>query len=249
MKLGRGVLRGYRDAPNVFARQLFAPLPHRYNLLAQVLSFGQDRRWHSVMVERVATDVPPLVLDVACGPCAETTRLASRTAARIVGVDLSEQMLLEGRKNVERAGCGDRVSLLVGRAEQLPFADATFDALMFTYLLRYVNDPGATLVELARVVKPGGVIVGLDFAVPTHRVWRAAWWCYCRTLLPLGGLILGGPAWWDAGRFLGPSISLHAQRYDVAWTFDAWRAAGIDDVQRRIMSLGGGDVMWGRRQA
>ena len=249
MKLGRRVIESYRKSPNTFARELFASLPARYNLLAQVLSFGQDRRWHTELVERLARTDPALVLDVACGPCAVTRLLAARTTAHVVGVDLSEPMLRQGRHTVEHSGLGARISLVEGRAEQLPFADATFDALSFTYLLRYVRDPTATLAELARVVKPGGVIAGLDFAVPTRRIWYVAWWIYTRVVLPLEGLVLGGRAWWDAGRFLGPSISLHSQRYSPAWTLDAWRHAGIDDVQSRTMSLGGGCITSGRRRS
>ncbi len=247
MRLGRQVIEDYRNSPNAFARELFTALPARYNVLAQVLSFAQDRRWHTVLVEQVTRSHPALVLDVACGPCAVTRLLAAHTTAHLVGLDLSEQMLREGARTVERSGLGDRISLVMGRAEQLPFADATFDALSFTYLLRYVNDPAATLAELVRVVKPGGVIAGLDFAVPTARIWRMSWWLYTRAVLPLEGLVLGGKPWWDAGRFLGPSISLHARNFSPAWTLDAWRCAGVVDVECRIMSLGGGAVTWGRR--
>ena len=128
MKFSRKALSQYRSSPNDFAKSLFAPLPARYDLLAEVLSFGQDRRWRSAMVDRVAGSGPQLVLDVACGPCAVTRRLAKKTTARIVGLDLSEDMLRVGQDNVENAGLSDRVALVLGRGEQLPFADATFDA-------------------------------------------------------------------------------------------------------------------------
>jgi demethylmenaquinone methyltransferase/2-methoxy-6-polyprenyl-1,4-benzoquinol methylase len=247
VKSSRKALSQYRNSPNDFARSLFAPLPARYDRLAEVLSFGQDRRWRSAMVDRVAGSEPQLVLDVACGPCAVTRRLAKRTTARIVGLDLSEDMLGVGQANVEKAGLGDRVALVLGRGEQLPFADATFDALTFTYLLRYVKDPEATLVELARVVKPGGAIASLEFAVPAGLGWRVSWWLYTRGVLPVLGYIGGGKAWWDVGRFLGPSISVHYKTYPVPWTIEAWRRAGIDHVEARTMSLGGGIVISGYR--
>lgn len=247
MKFSRKALSQYRSSPNDFAKSLFAPLPARYDLLAEVLSFGQDRRWRSAMVDRVAGSGPQLVLDVACGPCAVTRRLAKKTTARIVGLDLSEDMLRVGQDNVENAGLSDRVALVLGRGEQLPFADATFDALTFTYLLRYVKDPGATLVELARVVKPGGAIASLEFAVPEGIGWRVSWWLYTRGVLPVLGYIGGGKAWWDVGRFLGPSISVHYKSYPVPWTIEAWHRAGIDHVEARTMSLGGGLVISGYR--
>ncbi len=135
----------------------------------------------------------------------------------------------------------------MGRAEQLPFPDAAFDALTFTYLMRYVADPAATIWELARVVRPGGYIASLEFAVPSYPLWSACWFCYTRLVLPLAGLATGGRDWYAVGRFLGPSISAHYHRYPVPWLRDAWRAAGIESVETRPMSLGGGLVMWGRK--
>ncbi len=236
-----------RQIPNQFAEELFDPLPRRYDLLASLLSFGQDGRWRSTIVEQVAAADPSSVLDVACGPCAVTRRLAKRTSARIVGLDLTEAMLREGQRNMQRAHLGHRVALVRGRGEQLPFADASFDALTFTYLLRYVEDPQATLRELARVVRPGGRIANLEFAVPQKPVWWTLWWLYTRAVLPVAGYVTGGRAWWDVGRFLGPSISRHYRQYSLAWTVNAWREAGIEHVEYRTMSLGGGLVMWGYR--
>lgn len=248
MKIGRHVLRTYRDSPNEFSQELFEGLPIRYNILAALLSFGQDRRWRSAMVDRVAGAQPALVLDVACGPGAVTRRLAKVTTAHIVGLDLSAAMLARGQHDVARSGLDERVSLVRARGEELPFPDATFDAVTFTYLLRYVSDPATTLRELARVVKPGGPIASLEFCVPSHRWWRVAWWLYTRLLLPAGGFLLGGRHWYDAGRFIGPSISRHYRRYSLDWTRDAWRRAGIDHVEVRTMSLGGGVVISGYRR-
>jgi demethylmenaquinone methyltransferase/2-methoxy-6-polyprenyl-1,4-benzoquinol methylase len=233
--------------PNEFAERLFDPLPRRYNLLAALLSFGQDRRWRSTIVDQVAPSKPALVLDVACGPCAVTKRLAKRTSARIVGIDLTDPMLREGQRNVRRAQLEGRVALVLGRGEQLPFADASFDALTFTYLLRYVEDREATLRELARVVKPGGRIASLEFAVPQQSAWRVLWWMYTRLVLPVAGYVTGGRAWWDVGRFLGPSISRLYRDFPIEKTTEAWRDAGIEHVEHRRMSLGGGLVMWGYR--
>jgi demethylmenaquinone methyltransferase/2-methoxy-6-polyprenyl-1,4-benzoquinol methylase len=142
----------------------------------------------------------------------------------------------------------ERISLVAGRAEQLPFPDGTFDALSFTYLLRYVDDPQATLGELARVVKPGGAIASLEFLLPPSRFWRFWWWLYTRIALPLGGWITGGREWFRVGRFLGPNISQHYRKYPLSWTEEAWRKAGFENVAVRVMSLGGGLVMWGTRR-
>ena len=232
---------------NSFAQDLFTPLPARYDRLAEILSFGQNGRWRRAMVDQIVPAPGAVVLDVASGTAGVAIQLARRTTARIVGVDLTEQMLRQGRVNVARAGLAGRIGLTAGRGEQLPFPDASFDALTFTYLLRYVDDPQGTLTELARVVRPGGRVASLEFCVPPSAFWRAAWWLYTRTLLPLGGLLTGGREWFAVGRFLGPNISRHYRRYPVDWTARAWREAGFTDVGVKVMSLGGGLVMWGTR--
>jgi demethylmenaquinone methyltransferase / 2-methoxy-6-polyprenyl-1,4-benzoquinol methylase len=233
--------------PNRFAQQLFTPLPRRYDRLAELLSMGQNGRWRRAMVDHIVPDHPRLILDVASGPAGVALQLAERTGSRVVGVDVTLDMLRQGRRNVSERAMADRVQLAAGRAEQMPFADDTFDALTFTYLLRYVSDPQATLIELARVVKPGGAVASLEFLLPQSRFWRFWWWLYTRLVLPAGGWLTGGKAWFDVGRFLGPNISAHYQRYPVDWTIEAWRRAGLVDIGVRRMSLGGGLVMWGRR--
>jgi len=238
-----------RADPSRFAQQLFDGLPERYDRLGLLLSFGQDRRWRRAMVDPVAgmRPAPAVVADVACGTAGVSLQLAERTGATVVGIDLTEQMLRVGRERVRAAGRGERVGLVVGRGERLPLADGSVDALTFTYLLRYVHDPAATVQELARVVRAGGTVSSLEFAVPDHVVWRPAWSLYTRVLLPVAGLLTGGREWLRVGRFLGPSILEHYRRFPVDWHVRAWEQAGIADVQVRRMSLGGGLVMWGRR--
>ncbi len=234
-------------------RDLFAPLPTRYDQLAEVLSFSQNRRWRDLMVSRVPAEVNGLILDVAAGTAGVTLALARRApSARVAAIDLTPQMLAEGARRITAESAGSRVALTCGTAERLPFDSATFDALTFTYLLRYVSDPAATLAELARVLKPGGVMASLEFCVPSgppwwRALWWPSWWAYTRLVLPAAGMLTGGPAWWRVGRFLGPSISAHYRKYPVDWTVSAWERAGMTDVRTRVMSLGGGLVMWGTR--
>lgn len=243
----RAVVRS-RAEPNRFARELFDGLPQRYDVLEEVLSFGQNRRWRTAMVDAVVAGSPATVLDVATGTAGVALALADRTDARVVGVDLTEEMLRRGRQRVTARGRDARIQLAAARAEQLPFADASFDALTFTYLLRYVADPAATLAELARVVRPGGVVASLEFGVPPPPVWLPAWRLYTRVVLPIAGLVTGGGAWARVGSFLGPSIEQHYGTYPVERHVALWQAAGLEDVRVRPMSLGGGLVMSGRKR-
>jgi demethylmenaquinone methyltransferase/2-methoxy-6-polyprenyl-1,4-benzoquinol methylase len=212
-----------------------------YDRNAALLSFGQDPRWRRFLVSRVPDDALQ-VLDVATGTGAVAIELARRVRGRrVVGVDQSEEMLRAGRARVAAAGLAERIELRCGRAEQLPFDDGAFDALTFTYLLRYVDDPAATLRELVRVVRPGGTIAMLEFGLP-RRAWRPAWELYVRAVLPAAGLAAGGRGWWDVGRFLGPSIRSFHTRVPL---MQIWRDAGVQDVRARRLSLGGGIVVWG----
>jgi demethylmenaquinone methyltransferase/2-methoxy-6-polyprenyl-1,4-benzoquinol methylase len=214
------------------ARELFAPLGPTYDRYARLLSFGQDPRWRCFMVSRVPRG--SRVLDVATGTGAVAEALLARGCS-VVGVDQSPEMLAVARGRLPD------VDLHEGRAEALPFEDASFDALTFTYLLRYVEDPVATLRELVRVVRAGGTIASLEFAVPTG-AWRPLWELYVRVGLPAAGSLIS-PGWHEVGRFLGPSIRDFHARYDIV---ALWRQAGIEDVRARRMSLGGGIVLWGR---
>jgi demethylmenaquinone methyltransferase / 2-methoxy-6-polyprenyl-1,4-benzoquinol methylase len=234
--------------PNRVAQELFDDLPARYDRLAEVLSFGQNGRWRRTMVDHIVPTAPVRVLDVASGTAGVAIQLARRSAAStVIGVDLTEQMLRRGSRNVADAGLADRIALTVGQAEHLPFPGGAFDAMTFTYLLRYVADPQATLEELARVLRPGGAVASLEFYVPPSAFWRAWWWLFTRFVLPAAGAVTGGREWFEVGRFLGPSISNHYRRYPLSWTVEAWEKAGFVDIGVRIMSLGGGLVMWGTK--
>jgi demethylmenaquinone methyltransferase/2-methoxy-6-polyprenyl-1,4-benzoquinol methylase len=239
-------MRQRRDINRV-ARELFDALPDRYDRLAEVLSFAQNGRWRRAAVDHIVPARPAVVLDVASGTAGVAMQVARRTSARVVGLDLTEQMLRRGQRNVESAGLAHRVSLTIGKAEQLPYRDRAFDALTFTYLLRYVADPQVTLSELARVVKPGATVASLEFFVPPNRFWRFWWWLFTRFVLPAAGWLTGGREWFEVGRFLGPSISDHYRRYPLSWHVEAWEKAGFGEVGVRIMSLGGGLVMWGTK--
>jgi demethylmenaquinone methyltransferase / 2-methoxy-6-polyprenyl-1,4-benzoquinol methylase len=227
------------------ARDLFAPLGPTYDRYARLLSFGQDPRWRRFLVSRVPADAVR-VADVATGTAAVAIELARAAPARtVVGVDQSAEMLAAGRERVTHAGLTERIELREGRAESLPFADGEFDALTFTYLLRYVDDPAATLRELARVVRPGGTVAMLEFAVP-RGIWRPLWDLYVRAGLPLAGRLVS-PGWHEVGRFLGPSIRGFYERFPLSDVLELWHDAGLVDVHCRPLSLGGGVVVWATR--
>jgi demethylmenaquinone methyltransferase/2-methoxy-6-polyprenyl-1,4-benzoquinol methylase len=220
------------------ARALFEGLPAAYDTMGAALSFGQDPRWRRFLVSRVPRG-SARVLDVAAGTGLVTRRLLHEgRASSVVALDQSEPML----RAAELRG-HPRSAFVLGQAERLPFADETFDALTVTYLLRYVDEPAAVVAELVRVLRTGGMVASLEFAVPDGLAYPA-WWLYTRLALPAVGRLVS-PAWYEVGRFLGPSIDGFWRGYPLATQLRWWRAAGIGAVRWRRMSLGGGIVVWG----
>ena len=216
------------------ARELFAPLGPTYDRYATLLSVGQDPRWRRFLVSRIEAGPDDLVLDVATGTGAVAAELLRAKGCGVIGVDQSAEMLAAARQRL--AGTG--VQLVEASAEHLPFGGASFDALTFTYLLRYVDDPPATLRELARVVRPGGTIASLEFGVPPAPVPQGLWRAYVDV----------GLGWAQVGRVLGSSIREFYGRWPLERLLGAWNDAGIREIRGRRLSFGGGVVIWGRRE-
>jgi len=221
-------------APEVRPEALFAPLGPTYERAGALLSLGLERGWRRRLVERAAARESDVYLDVATGTGLVARALRERSGCRVVGLDLTPGML----------GAADRIDgirFVQGRAERLPFPDASFDGLTVTYLLRYVDDPVATMRELARVVRPGGRIAMLEFARPTSWPARAGWWLYTRTALPVLGSVVSRD-WRAVGAFLGGSVDTFYDRHSM----DAiWLAAGITDATQERLGMGAAVIVSG----
>ena len=222
--------------PDDTARRLFAPIAPNYDRWSVLLSLGQDPGWRGELVARLDLPSGARVLDVAAGS-GLITRLLEARGCEVVALDLSGEMLGIARRRGATA--------VRARADALPFRDATFDGLTFGYLLRYVVDPLRTMLELARVVRPGGAIGMVEFGRP-RGVWRPPWWLYTRFGLPIAGL-LAGAGWWRVGRFLGPSIDRFHRRFPADDIVALWESAGLTEVRVERRSLGGGLLVWARR--
>lgn len=218
----------------VTPEQLFAPLGPTYERAGDLLSLGLERGWRRRLVERASPREGDLYLDVATGTGLVARELRRSAGCRVVGVDITAAMLGSADRS-------DGIRFVQGRAERLPFPDARFDGLTFTYLLRYVDDPVSTLRELARVVRPGGRIAMLEFARPRSPVLRAGWWLYTRLALPILGASISRD-WRAVGAFLGPSIDRFYDRNDMD---EVWRQAGIDEVRTDRLGLGAAVVTSG----
>jgi demethylmenaquinone methyltransferase / 2-methoxy-6-polyprenyl-1,4-benzoquinol methylase len=226
-----------RNSQEEQARELFAPLGPTYDRVGAVLSFGQDPRWRRFLVSRLPRG--GRVLDVATGTGLVAAALLRR-GFEVTGVDQSPEMLAAARRRF-----GDRVELITASAQALPVESESFDHLTFTYLLRYVADPAATLAELTRAVRPGGVVASLEFGVP-HGPAGLLWRLYVRAGLPLAGRLLRN-GWREVGDFLGGSIRDFWQHHPLDRQIGWWHAAGLREVQVRPLSFGAAVVIWGRK--
>ena len=222
-------------------RRLFSPIASNYDRPAQLLGLLQYRRWHDFLLSRLALTPGDRVLDMATGTGALALRLAHLDGLRVTGVDITRPMLLQMATRSD-----GRVDMVECAAEAAPFAEGAFDAVIFSYLLRYVADVPATLSELSRLVKPGGTMASLEFAVP-RGIWYPLWRLYTAVGLPLGGALLS-PAWRRVGSFLGPSIRGFYRRWPEERLLQIWRESGFLDTQAKRLSLGGAIVIWGTKQ-
>jgi demethylmenaquinone methyltransferase / 2-methoxy-6-polyprenyl-1,4-benzoquinol methylase len=230
--------------PNRFAQRLFAGIAPQYERMGVLLSFGQDARWRRFLVSKTNAVPGARVLDVAAGTQLVSRELAVRRNLRVVALDQSEPMLRAGREPNALAGLDDRIAPVLGRAERLPFRDEAFDAVTLTYLLRYVEDPAATVRELVRVVRPGGSIAMLEFHAPTGAFTRAGWTAYTRLAMPVLGA-LASPAWARTAAFLGPSVARFVRDHPLEGWVRWFQAAGIRHVRTRTFLFGSAVVLWG----
>jgi ubiquinone/menaquinone biosynthesis methyltransferase len=189
------------DRKREYVRRLFSTIAPRYDLITVLLSFGLDRRWK----RRLADLVPAAgksILDLACGTGDIAFEFASRRARQVVGLDITHAMLgLAARKT---RSARSAVAFVAGDMTAVPFPDATFDVVTTGYGLRNVPRLEAALSEAARVLRPGGVLLSLDFNKPENRVVRRLYLAYLTVVGSALGMILHGDP--DTYRYIAESI-------------------------------------------
>jgi ubiquinone/menaquinone biosynthesis methyltransferase len=230
------------SSPPDDARRIFTGIGGTYERAGALLSFGQDARWRERLVSLLNAGAEDVVLDVATGTGLVARAIVERYRCNVVGLDRSADMLGAA------AARDGHISLVRARAESLPFPEESFDHLTFAYLLRYVDDPAATMRELARVVRPGGRILALDFGVPPNPILRTLWRAYTAIGLPLIGRAIS-QQWASVGAFLSGSIEGFNAAHSQHAVEQMWRDAGLADIQVTRMSFGAGVVLSATRAA
>jgi demethylmenaquinone methyltransferase/2-methoxy-6-polyprenyl-1,4-benzoquinol methylase len=212
-----------------YVRRLFATIADRYDLITRLLSYGQDARWKARLVTMAKVNAGERALDLACGTGDIALAVADR-GARTIGLDITHRMLQLGRRRACGASSGQAVHFIGGDMTSLPFRSHTFDLVTTGYGLRNVPDLDAALAEIARVLKPRGRVLSLDFNKPDSTVIRGAYLAYLTVVgSALGWILHRDP---DTYRYIPASIRRYPGARGVA---DKMAARGFTNV--RIVPL------------
>lgn len=212
-----------------YVRTLFATIADRYDLITRVLSYGLDRGWKRRLLAMASPTAAHHVLDLATGT-GDLAYAAAAHADHVVGLDVTPRMIALAR---QKSASGRRPHFLVGDMCALPFPAASFDIVTTGYGLRNVPDLPGAVAEIARVLKPGGLVLSLDFNRPESRLIRTAYLAYLHVVGGLLGRFLHGDP--DTYRYIPASISRYPGAAAVA---DLMRARGLREV-RWYRVLGG----------
>jgi len=221
-------------------QRMFDAIAGSYDLMNRVMTLGQDQRWRRFVVYKAQDPGSGWALDLATGT-GDIAALTRKTcpASRVIGADFAQNMLKEARKRFAPLD----ISWQACDANFLPYADNSFASVSFGYLLRNVDDAGAVLKEVHRVLKPGGRVVCLDTTPPRKNLWYPLVRFYFRFGIPF------------LGRFIAKDESAYA--YLTGSTMDfysadalaaVFTAAGFQEVGYQRFMLGTIAVHWGRKQ-
>lgn len=207
------------------SRLIFRPIVPVYDLLNHLLSFGMDIRWR----KRAARGVAGRVLDLACGTGDLAIELSK--TSRVFGSDILPEMLAKARTKTRVSKT--KIPLVASRGEALPFRTASFDAVTNAFGIRNFSDRGSGLREAARVLRPGGKLVILEFAIPSNRIFRALYLFYFLRVLPFIGRIISGNT--VSYSYLPDSVLKFPSPADFAREITS---AGFGDVTIQNLTMG-----------
>ncbi len=170
-----------------FIKKKFDKIVKRYDIVNLIASFGQDKIWRK-KVANILKNVSSPLLDICCGPYTLTLQIFKKNKKEIFALDFSFGMLLYGKKRITRTSiypvCGD--------AEVLPFKDEIFGGISIAFGLRNLPNKEIALKEFYRVLKKGGILIILEFSLPTHRIFKTLYQIYLKNYLPFLGWLLTG---------------------------------------------------------
>ncbi len=223
---------------------IFDSLAHNYDLANTIMSLGVHHYWRRFAVARTGLKTGGTALDLCCGTGIITADLAKYIGptGRVIGMDLSREMLAVARQRLNKQSLSGRVKLLQGNVAQLPFPAGSFDCVTIGYGLRNVHDPEPVLKESRRVLKPGGIIVAIESSKPTLPIFRTAYYTYLKHWVPLIGKLICRNEF--AYCYLCDSIMDFPAPSKIA---DMFRRVGFGEVRYSLLTLGIIAVFVGRK--
>lgn len=235
-----GIVEGKK--PHI--ERMFDSIAPRYDLLNRVLSGGIDQRWRRKVIREVMENQPDRVLDIATGTADLAIQAARNGVDRVVGVDISEEMLEVGRGKVRKGSLEAKITLQRGDAEKLPFSDRQFQGAMVAFGVRNFEDLAAGLSEIHRILKPGGKLVVLEFSRPSVFPVKQAYAFYSRFILPMIGRLISG----NSGAYTYLPESINA--FPEGEAFLQWmREAGFANLRAHRLTFGIASMYVGYRKA
>jgi demethylmenaquinone methyltransferase/2-methoxy-6-polyprenyl-1,4-benzoquinol methylase len=209
------------EAKRRYNARLFTTIAGRYDFITRLLSYGRDQAWKRDLIARAAVTPGQRILDVATGT-GDLAIAAAAGGARVVGLDLAPRMIRLACRKPGAAG----VRFLAGDMTNLPLPPASMDVVTTGYGLRNVPDLDRAIAEIARVLKPGGRFLSLDFEKPAHAGWRRAYLAYLTVVgATVGTLLHGDP---DTYRYIPASLARYPGAAAVA---DRLRAHGFASAE------------------
>ena len=167
--------------------KMFDTISGEYDNLNRVISFGIDIKWRDKVVKIVEDAEPENILDIATGTGDLAISLAKTSATKIIGLDISAGMLEVGKVKIKSKKLDDKIEMIIGDSENLPFDDNTFDAITVAFGIRNFEHLEKGLADILRVLKPGGTFVILETSVPTKTPYKQGYAFHSKVILPMVG--------------------------------------------------------------
>ncbi len=195
-----------KDEKKAAVESMFDSIAWRYDFLNHFLSFNIDRRWRKRAIKVISASYEnPQILDVATGTGDLALAALKTNPAKITGIDISRKMLDIGIGKVKRKGLSDKIELIQGDSENIPFGNNIFDVAMVAFGVRNFSDPMKGLSEMRRVIRDGGMVMVLEFSKPSAFLFRPVYNFYFKNILPFFGKLLSRDK--DAYRYLPDSVT------------------------------------------
>jgi demethylmenaquinone methyltransferase/2-methoxy-6-polyprenyl-1,4-benzoquinol methylase len=186
--------------------QMFDTISGNYDGLNRVISFGIDIKWRKKVLKIVSETHPKLILDIATGTGDLAILMANTNAEKIIGLDISAGMLDVGRKKINQKNLSHKIEMVLADSENMPYEDATFDAITVAFGIRNFENLEKGLTEILRVLKPNGIFVILETSVPEKTPYKQGYRFYSRNILPLIGKLFSKDN--SAYQYLSESASI-----------------------------------------